>query len=80
MNRSILLSPMNGLRLLLVLVALGASGCVRVHPWDRGVHSRRCMQLNPDATATAIEQHVFEYREGAAGGYEPVGGSGCGCS
>jgi hypothetical protein len=62
---------MNSLRLLLVLAAFGASGCVRVHPW---------VQLNPDATATAIEQHVFEYREGAAGGYEPVGGSGCGCN
>jgi len=80
MSRSILLPAMNGVRLLLVLAAVFVSGCVRVHPWERGVHARRCMQLNPDSTATAFEQHVFEYREGAAGGYEPVGGSGCGCS
>ena len=55
-------------------------GCVRVQPWERAVLAKRCMLVNPDATATAIEQHVFEYREGAAGGYESVGGSGCGCN
>jgi hypothetical protein len=64
----------------LALATLLGSSCVRVPAYDRGIHAKRCMQLAPDATATALEQHVFEYREGAAGGYEPVGGSGCGCN
>jgi uncharacterized protein DUF4266 len=51
-----------------------------VQAWDRGIHAKRCMQVDPDPLATALEQHVFEYREGAAGGYETVGGSGCGCN
>jgi uncharacterized protein DUF4266 len=65
-----------------VLLGLGIalSGCVSVQPWERGIQAKRCMQINPDPTATAFEQHVFEYREGSSGGYETVGGSGCGCN
>lgn len=55
-------------------------GCAAVHPWEREVHAKRCMQVAPDPTAVAMEQHVFEYREGASGGYETAGGSGCGCN
>jgi hypothetical protein len=66
--------------LALPLIAAALSGCVSVQPWERGIHAKRCMQINPDATATAFEQHVYEYREGSAGGYETVGGSGCGCN
>ena len=36
-------------------------------------------QRFPDPEATAIEQHVYEYREGSAGGYGALGG-GCGCN
>jgi len=60
--------------------ALLVSGCVSVRPWQRGIHAKRCMQINPEPTAVALEQHVFEYREGASGGYEALGGSGCGCN
>ena len=62
------------------LLVTGLSGCVSVQPWQRGTLAKRCMQVNPDRTATAFEQHVFEYREGSSGGYETVGGSGCGCN
>ena len=56
------------------------SGCATVRPWQRELHAKRCMQINPDPTATALQQHVLEYREGASGGYEAIGGSGCGCN
>lgn len=65
---------------LLLLVAALLVGCAGVRPWERSVLSLRCMQINPDPTATAFEQHVYEYREGSAGGYETVGGNGCGCN
>jgi hypothetical protein len=38
------------------------------------------MQINPDPLASALEQHVYEYREAGAGGYGGAGGSGCGCN
>jgi hypothetical protein len=65
--------------MVLMVLFLG-SGCAAVQPWERGIHAKRCMQINPDPLATSIEQHVFEYREAAAGGYEALGGSGCGCN
>jgi len=61
-----------------VLLFLG-SGCAAVRPWERGYHAQKKMQMDPDAEAAALEQHVYEYREGASGGYGSVGG-GCGCN
>jgi len=37
------------------------------------------MKLGDDAQAAELEQHVYEYREGSAGGYGTTGG-GCGCN
>ena len=62
------------------LLSAFAPACATVRPWQRELHAKRCMRIAPDPTATALEQHVFEYREGAAGGYEALGGSGCGCN
>ncbi len=61
------------------MAALLASSCAAVPAYERGVHAKRKMQLDPSPDATALEQHVFEYREGATGGYGSVGG-GCGCN
>lgn len=71
---------MSGRALWVAACVLASSACVRVQAWERGVHAKRCMQLSPDPTAVALEQHVFDYREGAAGGYDAMGGSGCGCN
>ncbi|HMY17874.1 MAG TPA: DUF4266 domain-containing protein [Polyangium sp.] len=63
-----------------ILILLGfASGCATVQPWERGTLAKKKMQMDPDPQASALEQHVFEYREGASGGYGSVGG-GCGCN
>ena len=67
------------LRLSALLIGLAAVSCAAVPPYERGLHAKRKMQLDPAPDATALEQHVFEYREGAAGGYGSVGG-GCGCN
>jgi Domain of unknown function (DUF4266) len=66
---------------LLLLAALSTSlfGCAAVAPWERAYLAKKKMQMDPDAEAVAFEQHVFEYREGASGGYGSVGG-GCGCN
>lgn len=37
------------------------------------------MLLEPSPDGALLEQHVFEYREGSAGGFGAVGG-GCGCN
>ena len=66
--------------LTLFVLCLNASACVGVRAYERGIHAKRSMQVNPDALAAALEQHVFEYREGSSGGYQVQGGSGCGCN
>lgn len=60
-------------------VAQGLFGCAAVAPWERGLLAKKKMTMDPDPQSTALEQHVFEYREGASGGYGSVGG-GCGCN
>jgi len=55
------------------------SGCATVQPWERGILAKKKMQMDPDPQASALEQHVYEYREGTTGGYGSVGG-GCGCN
>ena len=66
---------------LIVFVALASSlfGCAAVAPWERAALSKKKMTMDPDGLAVSMEQHVFEYREGATGGYGSIGG-GCGCN
>lgn len=75
---------MTGLRTSLVSLVLVAgflflSGCTLVKPYQRELLAKRIMQIDPDPEATLLEQHVYQYREGAAGGYGG-GGGGCGCN
>ena len=60
-------------------VSVGLFGCAAVAPSQRGLLAKRKMQMDPDPEAVLLEQHVYEYREGSAGGYGSVGG-GCGCN
>jgi hypothetical protein len=64
--------------LALLLLTL-AGGCARVRPWQRELLAKPKMALDADPEAALLEQHVYEYREGAAGGYGGSGG-GCGCN
>jgi len=55
-------------------------GCAGTRPWEREDLARRGMQVEPDPQTAALDQHVYEYREGASGGYSAHSGSGCGCN
>ena len=66
-------------RLVLLGLALGSAGCTAVKPWQRGRMAKPCMALDPAPESTLVEQHVYQYREGSAGGYGGLGG-GCGCN
>lgn len=70
-----------GVRPLLLLAVLLSSlgGCARVKPWERELLAKPKMALDADPEAAILEQHVYQYREGSAGGYGGSGG-GCGCN
>lgn len=65
------------LRAMLLLTVL--CGCATVQPWQRERLAHRCMILGRNAGEQTLEQHTFQYREGAAGGFGG-GGGGCGCN
>ncbi len=54
-------------------------GCAGAKAYERGPLAKPKMLLEPDPDAALLEQHVYEYREGATGGYGG-GGGGCGCN
>lgn len=58
---------------------LGASGCVRVAPYERETLARRDMEMGGAAALAAGEEHAQAYREGSSGGGDAKGG-GCGCN
>lgn len=64
---------------LMIAAIAVAPGCAPVKPYQRGRLAKPKMQLQRDAQATEIEHHVYESREGSAGGHVGTGG-GCGCN
>jgi hypothetical protein len=62
-------------------LAVCASACVTVHPYEREYLTRPGMELH-EALATEFEAHVQSAREGAIGGRGVLGstGGGCGCN
>ena len=61
------------------LVALAATSCVAVKPWQRELLAKKCMLFDEDPDEIALEEHLLAFREGAAGGFGG-GGGGCGCN
>jgi len=61
----------------LLLALFGA--CVSVRPYQREKLAKPKMQLSGDPQGNQMTQHVYESREGAAGG-TGAGGGGCGCN
>jgi hypothetical protein len=65
----------------LLCALLFATGCVTVQPWERGALAHRTME--PKAADRACSEdflgHLYDVREGAAGGTGKAGG-GCGCN
>jgi len=68
-----------GLITALVVLALGAAGCVTVRPEDKGLLAQPSMSFGSDGRTRAHDEHIFSNREGSygAGG---VSGGGCGCN
>lgn len=60
-------------------VAITIAGCAGAKPWQRETLADPRMQFGADPDAEILEQHVYQYREGSAGGYGGTGG-GCGCN
>jgi hypothetical protein len=68
-------------RLFAVLVAVALGGCAIAppKPWEKGDLARPSMRFDADPLRTKLTQHIYQSREGAAGG-DTVGGGGCGCN
>ncbi|MBI5609426.1 MAG: DUF4266 domain-containing protein [Deltaproteobacteria bacterium] len=64
--------------ILLILLAILATSCVTVQPWQRGILSEPAMELKPRIGGD-FHNHVRQVREAAIGGEGGAGG-GCGCN
>jgi hypothetical protein len=64
---------------LLLLVLVGASGCVVVKPYQREALSVPAMTPGTESNDDRFRQHWQGSREGATGGFGAAGG-GCGCN
>jgi hypothetical protein len=64
---------------ILAVIAILATGCVRVHAHERGTLARPDMELGAMPEMSAGEDHARAYREGATGGGAGKAG-GCGCN
>jgi hypothetical protein len=69
-----------------ILVILGAAGvaagCATFDPpkpWEKGDLARPSMRFDADPLVARATAHVYQSKEGAAGG-GTVGGGGCGCN
>ena len=69
-----------------ILAILGvagvAAGCATVDPpkpWEKGDLARPAMRFDAEPLAARATTHVYQSKEGAAGG-GAVGGGGCGCN
>jgi hypothetical protein len=63
---------------LLLALALSASGCAAVAPWERGRLAKPQMSLDPDPAWRELREHTYRSREAAAPSAAGRGG-GCGC-
>jgi hypothetical protein len=62
--------------------AVALAGCATFDPpkpWEKGDLARPSMRFDTDALALRGAQHIYQSKEGAAGG-GIVGGGGCGCN
>jgi hypothetical protein len=61
---------------------IAIAGCATFEPpkaWEKGDLARRSMRLEGDVLAAKVTAHIYQSKEGAAGG-GTVGGGGCGCN
>ena len=68
--------------LVVATCAVSVGGCASFDPpkpWEKGDLARPSMRLDADPLATKATQHIYQSKEGAAGG-GGIGGGGCGCN
>jgi hypothetical protein len=64
------------------LVLAAVAGCATFEPpkpWEKQYLARPSMQFDADPADARTTQHIYQSKEGAAGGYG-AGGGGCGCN
>lgn len=67
---------------LALFIATAIAGCAAFdppRPWEKGDLARPSMRFDADPLAARAAAHVYQSKEGAAGG-GAVGGGGCGCN
>lgn len=62
-------------------LATAVAGCAWAppKPWEKGELARPAMQFDADRLEARYQEHVYQSKEAATGGYG-VGGGGCGCN
>jgi hypothetical protein len=70
---------MRRLATLAMSLALGACAYAPPKPWEKGELARPAMQFDADRLEARYQEHVYQSKEAAGGGYG-VGGGGCGCN
>jgi hypothetical protein len=67
--------------ILLAALAASAAGCAWAppKPWEKGELAKPAMQFDANRLEARYQEHVYQSKEAATGGYG-VGGGGCGCN
>lgn len=62
-------------------VATAVAGCAWAppKPWEKGELAKPAMQFDANRLEARYQEHVYQSKEAATGGYG-VGGGGCGCN
>lgn len=75
LGRILLILPTAGL----LIASLSGCGAVGVRAWQRDILAKPEMQLDNQANARSIDDHVYFSKEASSGGHG-LGGGGCGCN
>lgn len=65
--------------ILAISLAVAASGCAQVQPWEKEYLADPIMRFDSDKEEKAVREHFLSTREGSVGGFG-VSGGGCGCN
>lgn len=62
-------------------LATAVAGCAWAppKPWEKGELAKPAMQFDANRLEARYQEHVYQSKEAATGGYG-VGGGGCGCN
>ena len=62
-------------------LAAALAGCAWAppKPWEKGELAKPAMQFDANRLEARYQEHVYQSKEAATGGYG-VGGGGCGCN